>query len=310
MNAKVSMVAAVLGLATWSGTAPAELPGAAQKPAAPVLPAVSPEQIGVRLKALADQETKSLKGQEAGKQTARTQALRSQFQARRAVAISKAAADAAACKTTPKIYEVTPDLAMPDDPVAITGCGFGESKGMVILSDGNQQLTVTSWKDNAIEASLPHITGFADPKTVTLKVVTVEATKTAPSKAITLKPLLDLAELSPTGWVLEGCHKNFGYGIVHHTGALVSASCTDVAGTDRIRFNVALRNGWSFHSVIFTKLCGPTSGPCGGENDATPHTDVYQVGRPALPELVVDWKRTVSYYPAIRIMGPAGTPFN
>ncbi len=263
------------------------------------------EQTTARLKSIADQETRSVRSQEVGRLRARTQ-----LQTRKPAAVSQAASDAAACRATPRIQEVGPDVVMPDDSLTITGCGFGGSRGMVLLSDGGQQLAVTAWTDNAVEATMPHLTGFADPKTVTVRIVTVDATRTAPSRPVTLRPLLDLYELAPTSVALEGCHKDFQWGTVFHAfGALVTATCRDHYGVDRIRFNVALRNGWTFHSVILTKLCGPTfSAPCGGENDATPVTDVYRVGRPELPDLVVNWKKDVAYYPAIRLMGPAGTP--
>lgn len=305
-----SKVATVLAALAFAAAARGEGPAPQSKVATPVVRPIPKGSAGARLKALADQETRSLKGQEAAKLAARSDPGRTQFQARRASAVSRAAADAAACRAAPRIYEVTPAAVLPDDPVGITGCGFGAAWGMVLLSDGDRQLAVTSWSENAIEATIPHVTGFADPKPVTLRVVTVGAARSEPSPPLTLRPLLDLVELAPTGWALEGCHRDYDAGVVYHAfGALRSATCIDHYGTDRLRFSYALRGGWTFHSVAFTKLCGPTfSEPCGGENDATPAVDAYRVGRPELPDLLVSWKKDVAYRPAIRVMGPAGTP--
>lgn len=231
--------------------------------------------------------------------------LRANLAARKSVAV-KFGDNAANCAKGPLISEVTPSSLMPGDPVLVTGCGFMDNIGMLLISDNNNQLKITRWSDKEIEATIPAIQGFTDPKNVTLSVVTVAAGKSAPSQSLTLKPTLVLKEIVPVGVTMSGCGDRYQYGIVEHTTKTGDPSHCG-KGEDTVQFGIQLKNNWAFHSLIFTKLCTANLGPCGGANNATLIGSAYQLGKTYLPDLKVNWQGYVAYYPAIMVMGPSGT---
>ncbi len=60
--------------------------------------------------------------------------------------------------SAPAVWSVAPASAAPGDTVTITGDGFGNSAGSVML--GSQMLTVSSWSDSRIGVTLPPGTAF------------------------------------------------------------------------------------------------------------------------------------------------------
>ena len=296
MRPVFAALAAVLVLVPAGQAATADAP----KPVA----RLSAAEVQARLKAFSGQESQRLMSLAASKKTARAQTLRASFAPIRSAAVSKATLDKGVCGSTPRIDAVTPDVFMPGDPVLVTGCGFKDSKGMLLLSEGNQQMAVSTWTDFSIEAVVPDLVGFADPKSVTLKVVTVEAGKSVPSKTLTLEPELDLKEIVATTADLQGCTKNLEWGIVYH-GADSSTSCPK-AGTDTLKFARTLQNHWAFHSLSFDTVC---SGSCGALNGTQPDKSGFQLGKSVLPDLHVAWWGTMSYYASVWVMGPKGTAY-
>lgn len=289
-----ALIAAALLLPAASG-------GAADVPKTAVR--VSPD-VQARFKAFSGQESQRVLSQETARKTARAQSLKASFTALKSAAVSKAALDKTACLASLRIDAVTPNVFQPGDPVLVTGCGFRDAKGMLLLSDGNTQMSIGSWSDTSIESVVPDLQGFADPKSVTLKVVTVEAGKSAPSKPLTLQPSLDLKEIVATAADLQGCTKFLEWGIVHH-GADSSSSCPK-AGTDTLKFARTLKNHWAFHSLSFDTIC---PGPCGALNGTQPDKSGFQLGKSVLPDLHVAWWGTMSYYASVWVMGPKGTAY-
>jgi len=264
---------------------------------------VTPE-VQARFRAFSGQESQRVLSLETANRTARTQSLKASFTALKSAAVAKAALNKAGCVANPRIDAVTPDVFQPGDPVLVTGCGFKDAKGMLLLSDGNTQMSIGSWTDTSIESVAPDLQGFADPKSVTLKVVTVEAGKSVPSKTLTLQPSLDLKEIVATTADLQGCTKNLEWGIVYH-GADSSTSCPK-AGTDTVKFARTLQNHWAFHSLSFDTVC---SGSCGALNGTQPDKSGFQLGKSVLPDLHVAWWGTMSYYASVWVMGPKGTAY-
>jgi len=309
MNAMRSTAAALAVSVVWSSAVLAGPPVEAQKTAAPVTRPMSREQVQSRLKAMRLEETQRIASLEAGERTARAQSLEGQIQARRAAAASRALQDAAACKAAPQIYEVTPEVFMPGDAVTVTGCGFSGSRGMLLLSDGSQKMNVTAWTDTTVDATVPGVSGFAEPKSVTIKVATVEAGRSVSSKALTLKPTLVLKEIEPAGVDLQGCRKSWTGGIATHdySGSFLAPGCSDVSGIDTVKFGVSLKGNWRVHSLVFEKVCAGGVKPCGADGDATPVPGGLQPGTSALPDLLVKWEKNVAYSPAVRVIGPHGT---
>jgi hypothetical protein len=177
---------------------------------------------------------------------------------------------------------------------------------MLILSDGNTQMNVSGWTDSSIEATVPNLTGFADPKSVTIKVVTVEAGKSVPSKALSLKPTLVLKDISPVAAQTLACSGYFYDGIVSH----MWGSTTCKTGTDTVKFGTPLRNNWTFYAVFVDAVCPGFNYPVNCDPNyayATPVTDGYQLGKSTLPDMPVHWAGDVNYSPRIVAMGPAGT---
>jgi hypothetical protein len=289
-----AVVVAALLLASAPGRAADAPKGAAR---------VSPD-VQARFKAFSGQESQRVLSLENAKRTARTQSLKASFPALRSAAVAKAALDKAGCFANPRIDAVTPDTFQPGDPVLVTGCGFKDAKGMLLLSDGNTQMSVGSWADTSIESVAPDLQGFADPKSVTLKVVTVEAGKSVPSKPLTLQPSLDLKEIVAIAADLQGCTKFLEWGIVHHASD-PGASCPK-SGTDTVKFARTLQNHWAFHSLSFDTVC---PGACGGLNGTQPDKSGFQLGKSVLPDLHVAWWGTMSYYASVRVMGPKGTDY-
>jgi hypothetical protein len=306
------VVAAAAMLFVLPGGSRAAVPAPAERVLAPATKArTTNPQTQARLAALNKQHVQGILDRELTKNLTRLDSLKGQIQQKKvnAPVAAKRALDAgtAACLTGPQIFEVTPLTIMPGDPVVVTGCGFTGSTGMLLLSDGNRQMAITSWSDAAIEATVPKITGFADPKSVTLKVVTVDATKTAPSPPLTLKPSLVLQEILPAGVSLSGCGDSFVYGIVSHPVSPGEGQACG-QGTDTVKFGYQLTNNWTFHSVVFDTLCTQSLTPCGGANHAAADTSVYQLGKSLIPDMKVTWQGYVSYYPSIMAVGPEGTP--
>lgn len=280
---------------------PAASGGAADAPKTAV--GVSPD-VQARLKAFSGHESQRVLGQETARRIARTQSLKASFAALRSAAVAKAGLDKAGCLANPRIDGVTPDVFQPGDPVLVTGCGFKDAKGMLLLSEGNTQMSIGSWTDTSIESVAPDLQGFADPKSVTLKVVTVEAGKSVPSKTLTLQPSLDLREIVATAADLQGCTKSLVWGIVYH-GADSGSSCPK-AGTDTVKFARTLQNHWAFHSLSFDAIC---PGSCGALNGTQPDKSGFQLGKSVLPDLHVAWWGTMSYYASVWVMGPRGTTY-
>jgi hypothetical protein len=292
----------------WSGGVSADPAAAAQKTAVPAASSQSLEQAQVRLKSFVGQRRQQLMGQESAKRATRVQGLRASFASIRS-GVSSRVALTPDCGSAFRIDAVTPDVLLPGDPVLVTGCGFGGKKGTLVFSEGNQQMVVTAWTGFLIEATVPEMTGFADPKTVTLKVATAEAGKSLSSKPLVLKPILELGVGLLPSWtsILQGCNKDLVWGIVGHTYSPVSTpGCSDEAGTDILKFSTTLKNNWTYHSLDFQKSCSGGSA-CGGENDATPVTGGLQLGQSTAPDLPVHWKRSVVYYAVLWTIGPAGT---
>jgi hypothetical protein len=263
-----------------------------------------PPDVQAWFRAFSGQESQRVLSQETAKRTARTQSLKASFTALKSAAVSKAGLDKAGCLANPRIDAVTPDVFQPGDPVLVTGCGFKDAKGMLLLSDGNTQMSIGSWTGTSIESVAPDLQGFADPKSVTLVVVTVEAGKSASSKTLTLQPSLDLKEIVATAADLQGCSNFLQWGIVHH-GADSSSSCPK-AGTDTVKFARTLQNHWAFHSLSFDTIC---PGSCGALNGTQPDKSGFQLGKSVLPDLHVAWWGTMSYYASVWVMGPKGTAY-
>lgn len=257
-----------------------------------------------KFKALSSETSQRFLGQETAKRVARAQSLRASFAAAKTAAASRAKIDVAACLANPRIDAVTPETFQPGDPVLVTGCGFKDAKGMLLLSDGNVQMTVGAWSDTSVEAVVPDAEGFADPKSVTLKVVTVEAGKSVPSKPLTLQPLLELKEIVATAADLQGCGAALAWGIVVH-GATSNPSCPK-AGKDTVKFARTLQHHWAFHSSVFDTVC---TGPCGALNGTQADTSGFHLGKSVLPDLPVAWWGAVSYYASVFVMGPKGTAY-
>jgi hypothetical protein len=275
--------------------------GAAETPKTAVR--VSPDA-QARFKAFSGQESQRVLSQEAAKRTARTQSLKGSFAALRSAAVSKAALDKAGCFANPRIDAVTPDVFQPGDPVLVTGCGFKDAKGMLVLSDGNTQMSIGSWTDTSIESVAPDLQGFSDPKSVTLKVVTVEAGKSVPSKTLTFQPSLDLKEIVATAADLQGCTPLLNWGIVIHVAN--STSGCPKAGTDTVKFARTLQNHWAIHSLSFDGIC---QGGCGALNGMQPDKSGFHLGKSVLPDLHVAWWGSISYYASVWVMGPKGTAY-
>jgi hypothetical protein len=298
-------IALALVVATLAWGSPARAAGGAAPPKVAARVQLSP-QVRSQLSAEQRRQVQLALSQARMETTQRLQVLQASIRVKKNGA-AQAAKTAAVCAKGVVILEVTPTTFMPGDPLVVTGCGFNDSTGMLLLSDGNQQLKITSWSDTAIEATIPALGGFADPKSVTLSVVTVAAGKSAPSAALTLKPRLVLKEIVPAGVSLGGCGDFFMYGIVQHQVQPGDApNCAK--GTDTVSFGIQLKNNWTFHSLVFSTLCTAANTPCGGPNGATPAPGTYQLGKSFLPDLVVSWQGFVAYYPAIMVMGPEGTP--
>jgi hypothetical protein len=212
-----------------------------------------------------------------------------------------------ACFAGPRILEVVPTNFMPGDPVVVNGCGFLDGTGMLLLSEGKRQFAIEHWSDTRIEGTVPAMSGFVEAKNVSVSVITVDAGKSTPSSPLTLEPKLVLKEILPLGVDLSGCGDRYQYGIVEHRPQGNEApSCGQ--GIDTVRFGIQLKNNWTFHSLVFNALCTASHTACGGANTANAMSGAYQLGKSYLPDLKVNWKGYVAYYPAIMAMGPEGTP--
>jgi hypothetical protein len=275
-------------------------PGFAATPPQPAAHVSADAQ--AKLKALSGQTSRRLLGLETAKRASRAQALKASFPALKSAAASKARIAAGACLGNPRIDAVTPAVFQPGDPVLVTGCGFQDAKGMLLLSDGNAQMSVGSWSDSAIESVVPDLSGFADPKGVTLKVVTVEAKPSVPSQALTLQPALELKEIVAEAADLQGCGALLGWGIVNHP-ANQAPACAK-AGKDTVKLARTLQNHWAFHSLVFDTVC---PGACGAMNGTQADTSAFQLGKSVLPDLHVSWWGTMSYFGSVFVMGPKGT---
>lgn len=162
--------------------------------------------------------------------------------------------------TSPKIFYVSSREVYPGDPVYIRGCGFGISKGMVAISPLNKQLEIETWVDGGIVGKIPSdITGFADPKTITLKVITIQGKASDPSASLTLKPNIQLRELMLTQPTFSDVCFHLYYKVpndyscfVEHVNNQTSQQCQ---GMDIIFQGCQLHSNWVFHYFDWSVHC-------------------------------------------------------
>ena len=223
---------------------------------------------------------------------------------------------------TPKITSVYPAEVFPRSPVLIEGCGFGHQIGEVAISSFSRPIDIDSWSDRRIQGKIHHnLDGFAEPKAVTLKVVTPTRQESNPSASITIFPDYEIKILEITPVVGQGstpgCRSNL------YTGNTFSHSSRDqrCSGVDTILQRTVLKNKWVFHHFKEIRDCrnyqtGEGNCVSGGLSGNVIHK--YRpvhfndlIGRSQLPKLEVEWgcgsRWVTSYVIELFIRGPKGT---
>ena len=229
--------------------------------------------------------------------------------------------------TSPKIFSVSGREVYPGDPIYIRGCGFGISKGSVIISHlfplKDRQLEIETWVDGGIVGRIPNITGFADPKPITLKVTTASGQASDPYSSLTLKPNIDIFSLERTGETIapggpsDKCLiQTVGSMVIHYN---FTQQCQ---GIDTICEAKQLKNNWTFYHLPKSVKCleyNENLGSwwvvgCTANEWANPvqNYDAW-VGKSSIPKIEFSWgcgsNKAISYYPKIFIAGPAGTEY-
>jgi len=229
--------------------------------------------------------------------------------------------------TSPKIFSVSSREVNPGDPVYIRGCGFGISKGSVTISHlfplKDRQLEIETWVDGGIVGKIPQdITGFADPKAITLKVTTARGQASDPSTSLTLKPVRVYMLVEPTvvtiapGGPPNNClyHSSGGYYVEHYN---YTQHCR---GIDIFCETIQLKNNWVVHEfgLKIHNCQGFTnrwfSMECTADEWAIPVQNYnLWVGKSTIPQYEISWgcgpNRAIVYSAYIYILGPRGTEY-
>ncbi len=295
----------------------------------------APTQPPILQKTDPKQKVRELQAAEDRKRTNRQLALKSEVNklVQKDLEITKAKKKVEIC-TSPKIFFVSSQEVYPGDPVYIRGCGFGISKGMVSISPLNKQLEIETWVDGGIVGKIPlNITGFADPKAITLKVFTIQGNASAPSENLTLKPNPEIKTLSITNPVLStACGESpqyIGtlYQVIHSNQG--NQTCQ---GIDTVFQTLQLKNNWVFNHFSFDVGCTKveilssvihyTKTDCnffGSRANPVQNLNLL-VGKSTIPNIQIDWcvgpphrpkyfESILMYGLDIFIAGPAGTNY-
>jgi hypothetical protein len=244
----------------------------------------------------------------------------------------------------PVIDSASPAEVYPGFPVQITGCGFGSSKGMVTIPPLNIQAEVEKWSDSCIEGKIPtSITGFADPKTINFKVVTLQGDQSQVSANVVLKPNIeivaiphqvtaqDVSKHDICTQIWGECCSYLGQGTtptwfeVSHAAFFYGCQ-----GIDTILQGKQLNNNWVFHYFALNAECYNLPAPVDlsqpllrvscNISSASPNQNLNNwIGKSTIPKIEVSWKvgdpsvqdgiSQLIYSGTIYIAGPAGTNY-
>jgi len=298
-----------------------------------------PKQIPIFRKPDPNQKLRELQAAEDKKKASRQLALKGEITklVQKDIKMAKTKKKAEIC-TSPKIFYVSGREVYPGDPVYIRGCGFGISKGMVSISPLNKQLEIDTWVDGRIVGKIPSdITGFADPKTITLKVHTIPGKTSDPSASLTLKPNMEIQTLNITNPTIATTCSFDQFQPGSQGSALHSnLSTQQCQGVDTLIRGFELRNNWLFQFFNFNVVCykglisvDPTKPPwteevsCGSHGSrANPVENMNLfLGKSAIPNIQIDWTvgpvtqgsqanvNHLQYVFQIFLLGPAGTNY-
>jgi len=279
-----------------------------------------------------NQKLRELQAAEDRKRVSRQQALRSEVNklVQKDIEMAKTKKKAEIC-TSPKIFYVSSREVYPGDPFYIRGCGFGITKGMVAILPLNRQLEIETWVEGRIVGKIPSdITGFADPKTITLKVVTIQGNASDPSPSLTLKPNIEIKQLMTTQWKESTCppaaadtYPQFcKYLDIRH----VNVGQQQCQGVDTLFQPLQLKNNWVFHYFNMEVSCckyprfgGPehftSCSDTGGQASPVQNMNLL-IGKSTIPKIEINWSTgagdmwwevRLSYSFQMFIYGPAGT---
>jgi len=274
-----------------------------------------------------NQKLRELQAAEQKKRVSRQLAIKAEITklAQKDIEMTKTKKKVEIC-TSPKIFSVSGREVYPGESVYIRGCGFGISKGMVSISPLNKQLEIETWVDGGIVGKIPlDITGFTDPKTITLKVVSIQGVASDPSTSLTLKPHIEIKQLMITQPIMSSvcdCRKTNIYppnqNIYHE-----NCSNQQCQGVDTLFQPLQLKNNWVYHYFNMEIYCykysaGGSDLPCsqiGGLANPVQNMNLL-VGKSTIPKIEIDWcigpadrydRNLIMYIFQMFISGPAGS---